>query len=61
MSELSILLQARKEIMMEIREEERRPKWDRDGLDKLKTQLDITNNLIAQHVENNTEGERTLF
>ena len=61
MSDLSVLMQARKEIKAELKAELAQPKWSQAKKKALEYQLSLTNELIAQHIENNTEGERTLF
>lgn len=60
MSELSVLLQARREIKEDIAKEQALPKWDRKNIKKLDDALKETNERICQMIENKTEGDLTL-
>ena len=61
MSELSVLIQARKEIKADISKEKNLPKWNQTKIAQLTNRLNNTNEMIAVFVERNSEGERTLF
>ena len=64
MSDMSVLLQARREIKTEIAAIGARPDWDRSKKhDEAVARLNLheTNEKIAQLVELGTDGERTLF
>lgn len=60
MSDLSVLLQARKEIKEAIEAELRLPKWSRNKMALLNNRLNETNEDICCLVERGTKGEATL-
>ena len=60
MSELSVLLQARREIKEELERELKLPKWSRSKVTFLNTLLNETNEDICCLVERGSEGDLTL-
>lgn len=60
MSDLSVLLQARKEIKQDIKTELDLPKWSQHRVKSLCKRLDEINEDICCLVESGTEGELTL-